>query len=42
LKEEEVFNKVKKIANLFSKISKKKKPRPPLADKKEEVKKDEK
>jgi hypothetical protein len=29
LKEDEVFNKVKKIANLYQKISKKKKPRPP-------------
>ena len=27
--EDEVFNKVKKIANLYQKISKKKKPRPP-------------
>jgi hypothetical protein len=38
LKEDDVFNKVKKIANLYLKISKKKKPRPASPEKKEEKK----
>lgn len=38
LKEDDVFNKVKKIANLYQKISKKKKPRPASTEKKEEKK----
>ncbi len=38
LKEDDVLNKVKKIANLYLKISKKKKPRPASPEKKEEKK----